>query len=73
MEIHLTQFPEQKTGEELVLTTLAGVGSSGVTDWVDEYGGKLCRKSSTQSCVKLPKARVQVLHYSCCHFFSITH
>ena len=66
LKIHLTHFPRQKSDQELVLSTYYLAGPAGLTDWVDEVPGELCTKSEKMSCVKLSKARVQVLHYSCC-------
>jgi hypothetical protein len=63
MELHLTRFPKQKSGQELVLMMPSRLGPSGVTDWVDAVG-KLCSTSGTISCSNARRARVQVLNYS---------
>jgi hypothetical protein len=63
MHLHLRHFPEQKSGQELVLDMPSLLGPSGDTDWID-VPAHLCAISSTNSCSDARSARVQVLHYS---------
>jgi len=63
MELHLTHFPKQKSGHELVIMMPSLLGPSGVTDWVDAVA-KLCSTSGTISCSNAQRARVRVLNYS---------
>jgi len=48
MEIHLTHFPRQKHGQELVLTTIKVAGLSGITEWMDDYKAELCTEKSAR-------------------------
>jgi hypothetical protein len=63
MHLHLTRFPKQKRGQELVLDKPSVLGSSGVTDWI-KVRGELCGISNPSACTEAESARVQVLNYS---------
>jgi hypothetical protein len=63
MELHLTHFPKQRSGQELVIMMPSILGPSGVTDWADSVA-KLCRTSGTISCSIAQRSRVRVLNYS---------
>ena len=61
MHLHLTRFPKQKQGEELVLNMPSRLGPSGITDWM-EIAAQSCSKKS--GCTDAHSARVQVLDSS---------
>lgn len=63
MKIHLTRFPKQRPGQELVLDSWFYVGPGAITDWLDETA-KLCTKSGSKGCLNAQSARVQVLQNS---------
>jgi hypothetical protein len=67
MHLHLTRFPKQKRGQELVLDMPSVLGSSGVTDWI-KVQGELCGISNLSACSEAESARVQVLNYSARHY-----
>jgi hypothetical protein len=67
MRLHLTHFPKQKPGQELVIMIPSLLGPTGVTDWVDAVA-KLCSTSGPISCSNAQRARVRVLNYSA-HYF----
>lgn len=63
MHLHLTHFPKQKPGQELVLDMPSLLGPSGVKDWMD-VPAHLCTISEPSTCSDIRSARVQVLRYS---------
>jgi hypothetical protein len=63
MQLHLTHFPKQKAGQELVLMMPSMLGPSGLRDWVDAVGA-LCAPSNGGDCANAKSARVRVLNYS---------
>jgi hypothetical protein len=68
MRLHLTHFPKQKPGQELVIIMPSLLGPTGVTDWVDAVA-KLCSTFGFISCSNTQRARVRVLNYSARYFF----
>jgi hypothetical protein len=67
MRLHLTRFPKQKPGQELVVMMPSLLGPTGVTAWVDAVA-KLCITSDPVSCSNAQRARVRVLNYSARYF-----
>src|SRR3954462_15034975 len=49
MHLHLRRFPNQKSGQELVLDMPSLLGPVGITDWMD-VPGHFCTMSSPKTC-----------------------
>jgi hypothetical protein len=63
MALHLTHFPKQKAGQELVILMPSLLGPSGVKDWM-RAEAKLCSTPDAASCTNAEKARVRVVSFS---------
>ena len=69
MHLHLTRFPGQRRGQELILMMPSRLPGA-VTDLVD-VPAKLCNTSSPDACKDAEDTRVQVLKSTVHYFFRL--